>query len=37
MRNEMAAPLKPSVTPDVVYTQSPCCMRFGSSDYDQYP
>lgn len=38
-RNEMAAhtALKPDVTLDVVYTQSPCCMRFGSSDYDQYP
>lgn len=38
-RNEMAAhtALKPDVTLDVVYTQSPCCLRFGSSDYDQYP
>lgn len=29
--------LKPDVTLDVVYTQPPCCMRFGSSGYDQYP
>lgn len=29
--------LEPDVTPDVVYTQSPCCMRCGSSDYDHYP
>lgn len=33
----MAAPLKPSVTLDVVYTHSPFCMRFGSSDYDRCP
>lgn len=39
MRNEMAAhtALKSDVTPDVVYTQSPYCMRCGSSDYDRYP
>lgn len=29
--------VKTRCTLDVVYTQSPCCMRFGSSDYDQYP
>lgn len=31
------AALKSDVTPDVVYIQSPCCMRSGRSDYDQYP
>lgn len=29
--------LEADVAPDVVYTQSPYCMRHGSSDYDQYP
>lgn len=38
-RNEMAAHTasEPDVTPDLVYTQSPSCMRCGSSNYDQYP
>lgn len=37
--NEMAArtALKPSVSLHVVYTHSPYGMRFGSSDYHQYP